>query len=223
VSITLHIHPDQFKVYLGQAASDHPAYTTIDLDKAGSVSLFLNSPAKCDELIAAATEAKRLLTDALIRDRRCNAQPGHGDLLVCDREAGHAGPHFSPTRYLLWTETDGQVTTWTPAEEQGYDTPQPDAAADLDHAIAADLDEQIRRDGDALGRRIAADEGIEPKADPVPWPTGLCGHQVPPGAWAAGFTVCRDHIATHDPNALAAFDEAAAPDLTVVDDEDGPQ
>src|ERR1700753_4056882 len=49
------------------------------------------------------------------------------------------------------------------------------AEAQTDHAIAADVDAQIRRDGEALGRRIAADEGLDDDEPPsrVPWPTGL--------------------------------------------------
>lgn len=64
MSITLHIHPDQFKVELGAAASDHPAYIVIGFDKTHDVVLFLDNPARCDALIAAATEAKRLLAGA---------------------------------------------------------------------------------------------------------------------------------------------------------------
>jgi hypothetical protein len=68
---------------------------------------------------------------------------------------------------------------------------------DVDHAIAADVDEQTAR---------------EPKVDLVPWPTGLCGHPVPPGAWAAGFTRCRDDTS---PEVHAQFDAAARPELPV--------
>jgi hypothetical protein len=161
---------------------------------------------------------------------------------------------------------------------------------DVDHAIAADVDAQLREDGEALGRKIAADEDIEPeqlfvvvehhheqgmitrmaagtrleadtfardRADSftgqleviparpgidlyeygtprslvnqpaaldddeppsrVPWPTGFCGHPVPPAAWNAGFNHCRDCIGDQDPMLLREFDAAAAPDLTVVD------
>jgi hypothetical protein len=95
--------------------------------------------------------------------------------------------------------------------------------SDADHAIAGDVDAQLRQDGEALGRRIAADEGIEPKADPVPWPAGLCGHPVPPGAWAAGFTRCRDCITSeHDTFDRAARQLSVAPARPEdLDDADG--
>jgi hypothetical protein len=41
--------------------------------------------------------------------------------------------------------------------------------SDADRAIAGDLDERLQKDGDALGRRIAADEGIEPAPLYVVW------------------------------------------------------
>lgn len=100
----------------------------------------------------------------------------------------------------------GTVEGWTELINLAHEGRARQVEAEAGHAIAGDLDERLRRDGEALGRRIAADEGIEPKADPVPWPTGLCGHPVPPGAWAVGSHRCRDCT---PPEQRKLFDEAA--------------
>jgi hypothetical protein len=46
-----------------------------------------------------------------------------------------------------------------------------------------------------------------PEAEKVPWPTGLCGHTVTPGAWSQGYAKCRDCL---PPDAVAAYDRATA-------------
>lgn len=62
MSITINIHPEEFRVRFYPGAG---AFTTIDLTGPdSSTALILNRPAQCDELIAAATEAKRLLAEA---------------------------------------------------------------------------------------------------------------------------------------------------------------
>jgi hypothetical protein len=63
----------------------------------------------------------------------------------------------------------GTVEGWTELINLAHEGRARQVEADSDHAIAADVDEQLRRDGEALGRRIAADEGIEPAPLYVVW------------------------------------------------------
>lgn len=61
---TIHLHPqpDDFSAGHGGPGKYHPGYATVDMES-GDVEavIFLDSAAKCDALIKAAVEAKRLL------------------------------------------------------------------------------------------------------------------------------------------------------------------
>lgn len=50
----------------------------------------------------------------------------------------------------------------------------------------------------------------EPVPETVPWPTGLCGHTVTPGAWSHGFTRCRDCLVGTTPDSVSWYDRATA-------------
>lgn len=56
------------------------------------------------------------------------------------------------------------------------------------------------------------DDGLhaEPAPETVPWPTGLCGHTVTPGAWSHGFTRCRDCLTGTTPDSVSWYDRATA-------------
>lgn len=182
MSITLHIHPDQFKVELGAAASDHPAYIVIGFDKTHDVVLFLDNPARCDALIAAATEAKRLLAGASAAADLDHAiaadvdeQTAPGELYsVVNLHKGNATKLAGPMPLKEAEAFARQAYKVYPGVTEVVPAPQ-----------SGDVDARLRQDGEALGRRIAADEGIEP--EPAGWACENCEWVWPlPGRPPAG-------------------------------------
>lgn len=99
MGITVQVHPDGYDVRLFPADDRGPAFAVVKTSEGGgTASLFLSSPADCDELIKAAAEAKRLLLfgEPQQDDDPCPAVLEDDGTFYCDRERGHAGSHHAP-------------------------------------------------------------------------------------------------------------------------------
>lgn len=132
---TIHLHPqpDDFSAGHGGPGKYHAGYATVDMES-GDVEavIFLDSAAKCDALIKAAVEAKRLLLGdtippALEQDlAAAEASPanpevakgveagaclqqGPGDRYRCTLDAGHHGRHEAHGTLPLHTWLDGDA------------------------------------------------------------------------------------------------------------------
>lgn len=115
MGITVQVHPDRYEVKLFPDEGNGAFAVVRAFEGGAAATLFLPSPAACDELMKAAAEAKRLLTG----EPQPDWCPGvltddDGDtFFYCDRERGHAGSHHAPG------PDEGSEIAWSDEPEDG--------------------------------------------------------------------------------------------------------
>lgn len=123
MSVTVHIHPGQFK-----AAQYTPGYAVVEITESQvDVAIFLKSAAMCDDLIKAAVAAKsillgetsdpvldaaltgetyRLPAGELASEGMCLSLRPTGIRVKCTLDAGHEGDHEAHGTDITWPQDE---------------------------------------------------------------------------------------------------------------------
>ena len=185
--LTVNIHPTAIKVARSGQGGRNVSLEMTDATGHSVASIFLENAGDAGHLVSAAVDALSMLVETETDHAIAADLDGQAASALPDTEPEPGRDSYS--RFYKLVDSDGydveaggfrrftrSEARQHEADGQGRAVPcraidlasigyadLTEAADRILHGEPADVDEQIRRDGEALGRRIAADEGLEPE------------------------------------------------------------